>query len=256
VVRPNLNINTHSGREIYEESAVTKDIFRSIKHFPTLTISLFTLLWVLSSPASAQTVKGRVVGISDGDTITVLDASNQQHKIRLNGIDAPESSQGFGQASKRNLSNLIFGKEVTVSWRKIDRYGRIVGTVMIGSMNVNLEQLKAGLAWYFRKYASDVPPADRPIYDRAEQEARTARRGLWQQSNPTPPWEFRHPDQVPTPSTYDSRSSGQIIGNRNSHVYHRPDCPDYQKVSERNRIYFSTTAEAERAGFRVARNCR
>jgi hypothetical protein len=189
----------------------------------------------------------------------VLDQSNQQHKVRLNGIDAPELNQDFGQASKRNLSSLVFGKEVIVNWDKRDRYGRIVGKVMAGPIDVNFEQIKAGYAWYFRKYAEDVPPPDRPLYELTELESRAARRGLWQQPNPIPPWEWRalQPgESIPTTTEPAPQPlSGQIIGNRNSRVYHRPDCPDYQKVSEKNRVYFSTTEEAEREGFRQAGNC-
>src|SRR5262249_56856866 len=104
----------------------------------SLCLPLLLCLLLLPCPAFAQTLTGKVVGISDGDTITVLDADQRQHTIRLNGIDAPESSQDFGQKSKQHLSDLIFGKEVIVSWLKQDRYGRTLGNVMIGNMNVNL----------------------------------------------------------------------------------------------------------------------
>lgn len=183
--------------------------------------------------------------MSDGDTITVLDATRRQYKVRLNGIDAPESDQDFGQASKRNLSNLVFGKDVIVIWNKRDRYGRILGKVMVGNQEINLAQLRDGYSWFFRKYSADIDPADRSIYEEAEQEARSARRGLWQQSTPTPPWEFREkqrgqhqgPHIAAPPNSY---SAGRIIGNRNSKIYHRPDCPDYQKVSNKNRVYFGS----------------
>lgn len=162
--------------------------------------------------------------------------------------------------SKRNLSNLIFGKDGVVNWRKRDKHGRILGKVMIGNQNVNLAQIENGMAWFYRQYSADLEPADRATYDRAEQEARAARRGLWQRANPTPPWEWRHPEQATAkrntePMKPVQNSNGRIIGNRNSKIYHRPDCPDYQKVSEKNRMYFSTNAEAERAGFRRAGNC-
>jgi endonuclease YncB( thermonuclease family) len=199
------------------------------------------------------------VGVSDGDTLTVLDQSNQQHKIRLNGIDAPELNQDFGQAAKRNLSSLVFDQEVIVNWDSRDRYGRIVGKVMAGPIDVNCEQIRAGYAWYFRKYAGDVATPDRPLYEQIEQEARAAGRGLWRQPNPIPPWEWRVlPQDESVPTTAEPAApplSGQIIGNRNSRIYHRPDCPDYQKVFEKNRVYFSTTEEAERKGFRPAGNC-
>lgn len=213
-------------------------------------------LALLSSFASAQSneLRGRVV--SDGDIITVLDSSNTQHKIRRNGVDAPESKQDFGQVSKRNLSDLVFGKDVIVRWSKGDKYGRIIGTVMIGNTNANLEQLRAGLAWYYKDYERDVPPENRRSYAQAEDEARAVRRGLWQQPNPQPPWEFRHAGETPFPSTGSGMSAtGRIIGNRNSQIYNLSNCPDYSKSAEKNRVYFDSEAEAQRAGFRKARNC-
>jgi endonuclease YncB( thermonuclease family) len=220
---------------------------------PKNIINAAFLVCLLFGVGHSQTIKGRVVAITDCDTLTVLDGQNQQQKIRLNGIDAPESSQDFGQVSKRNLSSLVFDRDVVVEWRKKDRYGRIVGTVKVSATNANLEQLKAGLAWYYRQYAGDVAPELRPIYDRAEADARAGKRGLWARPNPQPPWEYRHPDQSsPTPT---SQPSGKIIGNRNSSIYHLPNCPDYNKVSERNRIYFGTETDAIKDGFRKARNC-
>jgi endonuclease YncB( thermonuclease family) len=100
---------------------------------------LLFLLLLLPLSVLSQTLTGKVIGISDGDTITVLDADRRQHKIRLNGMDAPESAQDFGQASKRHLSDLIFDKDVSVLWRKRDKYGRSLGKVFIGNTNVNLE---------------------------------------------------------------------------------------------------------------------
>jgi len=96
----------------------------------------------LSASAQPQTIIGKVVGVSDGDTITVLDASKRQHKVRLDGIDAPESSQDFGSRAKQSLSDLVFGKTVTVLGSKKDRYGRTVGKVMLGDgKDINLEQI-------------------------------------------------------------------------------------------------------------------
>jgi endonuclease YncB( thermonuclease family) len=220
----------------------------------------FVLALLLFSPVAfsqSNELRGRVVSVADGDTVTVLDNSNTQYKIRFNGIDAPESKQDFGQVSKRHLSDLVFGKDVTVRWSKKDKYGRIVGTVFVGGTNVNLEQLRAGLAWYYRQYASDVPQENRQAYERAEADARAAKIGLWQQPNPQPPWEFRHPDQASTnqPTQQTRQQSGKIIGNKNSQIYHLSNCPDYSKSAEKNRVYFESEAEAQRAGFRKARNC-
>ena len=141
--------------------------------------------------AQADTLSGRVVAVHDGDTITVLDASRTQHKIRLAGIDAPESKQAFGGRSKQNLSNLVYNRQVTVNWQKYDRYGRTVGVVLVDGHNVNIEQVRTGMAWWYRQYARDQSPADRSLYEAAENDARTAKRGLWVDTNPVPPWEWR-----------------------------------------------------------------
>lgn len=227
-----------------------------------ITRVLFVVFWLVlvAIGAFAQELRGRVVSIADGDTITILDADHQQYKIRFNGIDAPEHNQDFGQVSKKHLSDLVFGKDVAVRWSKKDKYGRIVGTVFVGQTNANLEQLKVGLAWYYREYERDVPSENRQAYERAEAEAKAARRGLWQQPNPQPPWKFRHGEDVPMPSVgpgspAKGQPSGKIIGNKNSMVYHLPNCPDYSKSAEKNRIYFESEQEAEKAGFRKARNC-
>jgi len=141
--------------------------------------------------AGRQTLSGRVVKVADGDTVTVLDATNTQHRIRLEGIDAPESHQDFGTQSKRNLSSLIFDRDVTVVYDKTDRYGRLVGKILLDGKDINLEQIKAGLAWHYKEYEREQAPEDREIYARAEDEARRARRGLWVDANPVEPSEFR-----------------------------------------------------------------
>ena len=163
--------------------------------------SLLILSTLLISPAYAATLVGIVVGITDGDTITVLDAERQQHKVRLSGIDAPEKAQPFGQRAKQNLSRLVFKKEVAVDWTKRDRYGRIVGKVMVQpsdcptcpkTLDAGQAQLSVGLAWWYRKYSKDQPPEERGRYESEEQEAKARRVGLWQDSDAMPPWEWRH----------------------------------------------------------------
>lgn len=150
-----------------------------------------SLVLAFSFQALAETLSGRVVHVSDGDTITVLDASNHQHKIRLSGIDAPESGQAFGRVSKQNLADLVAGKTVSVEWSKHDKYRRIVGKVLLGSQDVCLEQIKTGMAWHYKKYEKEQAPEDRSIYAAAENEARTNRLGLWRDKSPVPPWEYR-----------------------------------------------------------------
>jgi endonuclease YncB( thermonuclease family) len=145
---------------------------------------------------------GRVVGVSDGDTITVHDADHQQYKIRLSGIDAPEKAQPFGQRSKENLSHLVFGREVTVEWRKKDRYGRTVGKVLVAEptcheatcpkiLDACHAQVVAGMAWWYRQYAKEQEPGDANRYEQSELEARSRRIGLWSDPQPTPPRDWR-----------------------------------------------------------------
>ena len=142
-------------------------------------------------PAGSQTLTARVISVADGDTITVLDANNTQHRIRLSGIDAPESHQAFGTQSKNNLSDLVFDKDVTVEYYKTDQYGRLVGKIIVNGQDINLEQLKAGMAWHYKEYEREQSKEDRELYANAEDEARAAHRGLWIDLNPIQPSEFR-----------------------------------------------------------------
>lgn len=142
-------------------------------------------------PLSAATLEGRIVGVADGDTVTLLDGSNVQHKIRLAGIDAPESKQDFGNRSKQSLSDLVFAKAVTVETNKKDRYGRVVGKVTFDGIDVNLQQVERGLAWHYKEYEREQSSNDRILYASAERDAKSAKRGLWRDSEPIPPWEWR-----------------------------------------------------------------
>ncbi len=137
-------------------------------------VFLIGLQWV----AHAEVLLGHVVGVSDGDTITVLDETKQRHVIRLMGIDAPEKAQAFGQKSKQSLSDLVFKKEVSVTWFKRDRYGRTVGQVHVDDSDVSLQQIKRGLAWHYKQYEREQSVEDRTRYADAEMEARIAKEGL------------------------------------------------------------------------------
>lgn len=162
------------------------------RQLPSRQYCLAILLTLLCLPASANSLTGRVVGIADGDTLTVLDAEERQVKVRLQGIDAPETKMPFSAQSKQSLAACAFGKAVTVEWKEIDRYGRTVGKVLADGIDCNLRQITAGLAWHYKKYESRQAPADRVAYAEAEIAARTAKRGLWVDPEPTPPWEWRH----------------------------------------------------------------
>ena len=141
--------------------------------------------------SNADTLTGRVVRVTDGDTIVVLDANHTQQKIRLQGIDAPESGQAYGTKSREHLSDAVAGKFVVVEFEKRDRYERILGKILLSGENVNLEQIRAGLAWHYKKYQAEQTVADRVKYSDAEMEARRNKRGLWGDPNPIPPWDYR-----------------------------------------------------------------
>jgi len=161
-----------------------------------------TLIALAAWSASAETIMGRVVGVADGDTVTVLDADRVQHKIRVAGIDAPEKKQAFGQRSKASMSDLVFGKDVVVVTSKRDRYGRLVGKVMVAepscasrmcpkTLDAGLAQLTTGMAWWYRQYAQEQSAEDAGAYEFAEQEARGRHAGLWRDADPTAPWDWR-----------------------------------------------------------------
>ncbi len=154
--------------------------------------ALVCLLLALACTVHAETITGLVVGVADGDTITVLDADKVLHKIRLSGIDAPEKKQPFGNRSKESLSELAFDKTVNVETSKRDRYGRQIGKVLVNGQVVNLVQIERGMAWFYRQYQREQSPNDRRLYEAAEDAARADKRGLWRDADPVSPWEFRH----------------------------------------------------------------
>lgn len=143
------------------------------------------------SLAQADTLVGEVVGLAGGDTVTVLDAQKTQHKIRLAGIDAPEKGMPWGQKSKEALSDRVYRRTVTVEWHKQDRYGRLIGKILVDGQDANLAQVADGMAWHYKDYAQEQTPDDRARYAKAELDARSARRGLWAEPEPIPPWAWR-----------------------------------------------------------------
>ncbi len=127
---------------------------------------------------------GKCVGVSDGDTILVMN-EGKAVKIRLEGVDCPESHQDYGAKAKEFTSGMVFGKDVTVKEKEKDQYGRTVGNVFIDEKNLNLELVKAGFAWHYKLYSKSKELAE------AEAKARSDKVGLWFMDNPVPPWEFR-----------------------------------------------------------------
>jgi endonuclease YncB( thermonuclease family) len=212
---------------------------------------------------SAETFTARVVGVTDGDTITVLAPGNVQHRIRLASIDAPEHDQAFGTRSKQNLSQLVFGKTVMLDCGKEESYGRLVCKVLLpNGEDADLDQVKAGLAWHYKQFENEQTPADRVAYAAAEDTAREAHRGLWADAHPIPPWDFRHGTQAQL--CFDKANhrvdcgaqyAGPVRGNARSHIYQWPGCPYYDTISAYNRVEFPSAQAAEAAGYRAAKNC-
>ncbi|MCZ2421058.1 MAG: thermonuclease family protein [Burkholderiales bacterium] len=134
-----------------------------------------------ATAAQAGELRGRVVAVADGDTLTILDAGRQQRRIRLAEIDAPEKRQPFGQRSKQSLSDLCYGRDAVIEDGGRDRYGRTIGRVSCAGIDANAEQVRRGMAWVFDRYATD-----RSLYA-IQDEARAARRGLWRDPQPVPP---------------------------------------------------------------------
>jgi len=144
----------------------------------------------LSSKKTTEKIKawrGKVVGISDGDTITVL-RNGKGEKIRLYGIDTPEKRQAFGKKAKQFTSSMVYGKTVEVKTKDIDRYGRTVGLVYVNGESLNEALVKNGYAWVYRHYCKEGFCKD---WLSLESAARDGKVGLWSESNPVPPWDFR-----------------------------------------------------------------
>ena len=210
-------------------------------------IALILMLFALPACAAEEGFTARVVGVSDGDTITVLTAEKTQRKIRLFGVDAPEMGQDFGARAKQAASDLCSGKDVKILPRDTDRYGRTVAEVILpDGKNLEWELVDRGMAWWYEYYA----PGDKELF-RREFIAKKTKAGLWRQPDPIPPWDWRRGtrgEEVAVTTAF--------VGNRSSHLYHSPDCPGVAGMSEKNKVPLASQAEAEAAGYRHAGDCR
>lgn len=154
--------------------------------------TLVATLFIVCGAASAAQLQGKVVRVSDGDTITVLDRGKTQHRIRLTGIDAPESKQDFGEKSRQSLAAMVAGKVVIVEWEQKDRHGRVLGRVITPEgQDANLAQVERGMAWHYVQFAKTRPLKETLLYAKAERSAKAQKLGLWSQPSPTSPWEYR-----------------------------------------------------------------
>jgi endonuclease YncB( thermonuclease family) len=152
---------------------------------PILRRALFALALLATTPALAEDLRGKVVAIADGDTLTLLTPEKRQVRVRLYGIDAPERRQPWGTRARQALADLAFRQNARVVVMDTDRYGRAVGRVYVGPVDVSAEMVRQGMAWVYARYNRD------PVLPRLETEARAAQRGLWRDPSPAPPWEWR-----------------------------------------------------------------
>jgi len=226
---------------------------RIVKRTLIVVISL-----LLSLPFSAlsrcPTWQGKVVGVSDGDTITILHHGKGE-KIRLYGIDCPEKSQAFGKRAKQFTSNMVFGKIVEVRPVTTDRYGRTIAWIYANGTCLNEELLKAGMAWHYKRYSSERHLAALEI------EAKRNKAGLWNDPHSIPPWDFRHGKRtVSRPETQDISETPGVQtgivyhGNIKSKKFHRPACRYYD--CRNCTATFHSTQEAIRAGYVPCKVCR
>ena len=182
----------------------------NIKLRVTALFIFILVLFAITSISFAKTLQGKVTKVADGDTVTIVDDKDFKYRIRLAGIDAPEKDQPYGNESTKSLKWLVYGRRITVEYSKFDRYGRIVGKVLIGSqgdifcllvdctrrIDVGLEQINSGMAWHYKRYQNEQSNVDRRLYSSAERGARIKKIGLWNDKKPTSPWERRRKNKL------------------------------------------------------------
>jgi len=223
-------------------------------------MTIITLVSLAASPAQADAPapwEGKVVSVADGDTVTVL-RGKEQVRIRLDGIDTPEKRQAFGQKAKKFTAGMVAGKMVRVAPVTMDRYGRTVARVHLGDKCLNKELVRAGLAWWYRKYS----PKDKELAG-LEAAARKADRGLWKDPKPTAPWDWRRQQRggarkgAASPPrarpAAEGHPTGSFHGNARSHALHAPGCQHYN--CKNCTVMFKTVKQAVAAGFRPHKKC-
>lgn len=212
--------------------------------------AIFMLVFA-ATQSDAADLTGRVVGVSDGDTITLLTIEKQTIKIRLAEIDAPESGQPYGSKSKQVLSDLVFGQEIRVSVQTTDRYGRTVGRPYIGDLDVCEEMIRTGAAWVYRQYLQD-----RSLLE-LESAAKTSRKGIWglSEAQQVPPWDWRKGLNDAVERSDNCNIKGNI-NSKGDRIYHVPGSRHYgaTKINEsRGERWFCSESEARGAGWRAPR---
>lgn len=232
--------------------------------------TLFSALLLLACPpACAQAdsltpfIEGKVLRVLDGDTIVLLDAAvSRQLLVRLRGAEAPELAQPAGSWSRQHLAGLLVNKPVKVEFKFIDKYGRLIGRVLLDDEDMSLRQLSAGCAWFHTTYTNELSTEERQLYTQAEQEAHAARRGLWQERTPVAPWDFRNSKGLTDEPVVEAevaqpaQTDIALIGNRRTKLYYAATCPDAGRIPVRLRARFKSSAAAARAGYKAAPGCR
>ena len=210
------------------------------------------LVLLLTSSTFGGEISGKVIGIADGDTFTLLTTDKQQVKIRLAEIDAPESGQPYGNESKQALSDLIFGKDVRVVEQTTDRYGRTVGRPYVGDLDVSAEMVRMGAAWAYRDYLKDK----RLLI--LEGRAKTNKRGVWglSEAQNMAPWEWRRGLNYAVKRDDNCNIKGNI-NSKGDRIYHAPGSRSYgaTKINEsKGERWFCNEAKAKAAGWRTPRH--
>ena len=186
-----------------------------------------------------------MVGVTDGDTITVLAEGKKQYKVRLQHIDCPETRQPFAAKAKQSLSAKVFGKTVTVKWDEMDRYKRILGDVYIGKRWINVELVSEGMAWHYKFYSKDKMMAA------AEVKAKAAKLGIWSQANPTPPWDFRKGGAANRGPPEKGAANTKVFTTATGKKYHRDGCRSLAKSK-----FATILSKAKAAGYGACKVCR
>jgi len=213
----------------------------------TIKSYFYIMLFFLTAACPAETVKGKVVGVQDGDTIDLLDR-DQKYTIRLDGIDAPEIDQAFGQSAKKFTTDLCLGAVVTADISSKDKYGRGIAIVTLpDSTCLNEALLAAGLAWHYKLFNMDR------TYAELEKSAKEKKLGLWDDENPTSPWKYRNKkDEEPKPDAF---YEAKYVASVKSNTFHRPWCKIAKMIDNEDLIYFETIEEAEEKGLKPCMEC-
>ncbi len=195
--------------------------------FATTTAILLLAGLVLAAPPKVvEEFTGKVIGVTDGDTIKVL-VNKETVTVRLEGIDAPESGQSYGKKSKEALAEMVAGKTVTVKKTGTDKYKRTLGIVIVGDADANAKMVEDGWAWHFKKYNDEERLA------KLEDAARKAKRGLWADEKPLAPWEYRARQKTPEVAPGDSKDQKMSYWlNTSSGVRHNQRCEHFQKTKK------------------------